>query len=236
MTINNLLIIIPAYNEGKNLIELLKKIRSENENWSIIIVDDSESFETNKLIENYKEKKIYYIKRNLKMGRGSAVRFGFEYSKKNKFDYILEMDADLSHNPSEIKLLLNKLISKKHDLVIGSRYLKNSKIIGWPIKRRIFSKLSNFLAKFLFGFGLTDYTNGFRVYSADAINELIKYPIENNGFMYLTETFTILKKKNFKISEQATVFINRKKGSSSLKLSEILSSFLGIIKLKLKKL
>ena len=112
---NNLLIIIPAYNEGKNLIELLKKIRSENGNWSIIIVDDSENFETNKLIENYNEKKIYYIKRNLKMGRGSAVRFGFEYSKKNKFDYILEMDADLSHNPSEIKLLLNKLISKKQD-------------------------------------------------------------------------------------------------------------------------
>lgn len=233
---NNLLIIIPAYNEGKNLIELLKKIRSENGNWSIIIVDDSENFETNKLIENYNEKKIYYIKRNLKMGRGSAVRFGFEYSKKNKFDYILEMDADLSHNPSEIKLLLNKLISKKHDLVIGSRYLKNSKIIGWPIKRRIFSKLSNFLAKFLFGFGLTDYTNGFRVYNADAINELIKYPIENNGFMYLTETFTILKKKNFKISEQATVFINRKKGSSTLRLSEILRSLIGIIKLKLKKL
>ena len=233
---NNLLIIIPAYNEGKNLIELLKKIKSENENWSIIIVDDSDNFETKKLIENYKLKKIRYIKRNLKMGRGSAVRFGFEYSKKNKFDYILEMDADLSHNPFEIKLLLNNLISKKHDLVIGSRYLKNSKIIGWPIKRRIFSKLSNFFAKFLFGFKLTDYTNGFRVYNANAINELIKYPIENNGFMYLTETFTILKKKNFKISEQATVFINRKKGSSSLKLSEILSSFLGIIKLKLKKL
>ena len=233
---NNLLIIIPAYNEGKNLIELLKKIKSENDNWNIIIIDDSENFETNELIENYKEKKINYIKRNLKMGRGSAVRFGFEYSKKNKFDYILEMDADLSHNPSEIKLLLNKLISKKYDLVIGSRYLKNSKIIGWPIKRRIFSKLSNFFAKFLFGFGLTDYTNGFRVYNSKAINELVKYPIENNGFMYLTETFTILKKKNFKISEQATVFINRKKGSSSLRLSEILKSFVGIIKLKLKKL
>jgi len=233
---NNLLIIIPAYNEGKNLIELLKKIKSENENWSIIIVDDSENFETNKLIENYKEKKIHYIKRNIKMGRGSAVRFGFEYSKKNKFDYILEMDADLSHNPSEIKLLLNKLIIKKYDLVIGSRYLKNSKIIGWPIKRRIFSKLSNFFAKFLFGFGLTDYTNGFRVYNAGAINELIKYPIENNGFMYLTETFTILKKKNFKISEHATIFTNRKKGSSSLRLSEILRSFVGIIKLKLKRL
>jgi len=233
---NNLLIIIPAYNEGKNLIDLLKKIKAENENWSIIIVDDSESFETDKLIKNYKEKKIYYIKRNLKMGRGNAVRFGFEYSQKNKFDYVVEMDADLSHNPAEIKTLLKKLMSKKYDLVIGSRYLKDSKIIGWPIKRRIFSKLSNFFARFLFGFGLSDYTNGFRVYSANAINELIKYPIENNGFMYLTETFTILKKKNFRITEEATIFINRKKGSSSLRLPEILRSFIGIIKLKLKKL
>ena len=81
---NNLLIIIPAYNEGKNLIELLKKIKSENENWSIIVVDDSESFETSKLKENNKEKKIFFKKRKLKMGRGNAVRFGFEYSKKNK--------------------------------------------------------------------------------------------------------------------------------------------------------
>jgi len=233
---NNLLIIIPAYNEGKNLIDLLKKIKSENASWSIIIVDDSENFETNKLIDNYKEERVYYTKRNLKMGRGNAVRFGFEYSIKNKFDYILEMDADFSHNPAEIKLLLNKLISNKYDLVIGSRYLKDSKIIGWPIKRRIFSKLSNFYAKFLFGFELTDYTNGFRVYNASAINELIKHPIENNGFMYLTESCVILKKKNYKIFEQATIFINRKKGSSSLRLPEILRSFIGIIKLKLKKL
>ena len=105
---NNLLIIIPAYNEGKNLIELLKKIKSENANWNIIIVDDSENFETNKLIDNYKGERIYYTKRNFKMGRGNAVRFGFEYSKKNKFDYTLEMDADFSHNPAEIKHLLNK--------------------------------------------------------------------------------------------------------------------------------
>ena len=233
---NNLLIIIPAYNEGKNLIDLLKKIHSENENWNVIIVDDSENFITNNLISSYKNEKIHYIKRKIKMGRGNAVRFGFEYSKKNKFNYILEMDADLSHNPSEIKTLLDKLIKNKHDLVIGSRYLKESQIIGWPIKRRIFSKLSNFFARFLFGFDVTDYTNGFRVYNAKAINELTKYPIQNNGFMYLTETFTILKKKNYKISEQATVFINRKKGSSSLRLSEILKSFIGIIKLKFKKI
>ena len=233
---NNLLIIIPAFNEGKNLIELLKKINLEKQSWKVIIIDDSENFETKELVENYKNERVVFINRKVKMGRGNAVRFGFEYSIKNKFDYILEMDADLSHDPGEIKILLEKLIKYKYDLVIGSRYLNKSKIIGWPIKRRVFSKLSNIFASFLFGYAITDYTNGFRIYNAKAIRELIKHPIENNGFMYLTETLTILKKKNYKISEQATVFINRRRGASSLRLSEVLRSLIGIIKLKLNKL
>jgi len=233
---NNLLIIIPAYNEGENLINLLKKIESINHNWNIIIIDDSENLITRNLINDYENKKVHYIKRDIKMGRGNAVRYGFQYSLNNNFDYTLEMDADLSHNPDEINFLLKKIVKSKSDLVIGSRYLKESKIIGWPLKRRIFSKLSNFFARCLFGFGITDYTNGFRIYNTNAVNELMKHKIINNGFMYLTETFSILKKNNYKISEQSTIFTNRQIGISSLKLSEILKSFIGIIKLKFRKL
>lgn len=232
----DLLIIIPTYNEGKNLIDLLKKIKLEDKNWRIMIVDDSENQITKNLIQNYKNNKISYIKRNKRMGRGNAIRYGFKYALENKFDYIVEMDADLSHNPSEIKILLNKLITMKSDLVIGSRYLKASKIIAWPIKRKIFSKLCNFFARCLFGFGVTDYTNGFRVYNSKAIKEIIKYNILNNGFMYLTETLLILKNKNCIIIEQPTIFINRKTGSSSLKFPEIMKSFIGIIKLRFRKL
>ena len=119
---------------------------------------------------------------------------------------------------------------------IGSRYLKKSKIIGWPIKRKIFSKLANLLAQFLFGFDISDYTNGFRVYNRRSITELLKYEINNNGFIYLTETLIILKKKKYRIGEYPTIFINRKFGRSSLRLKEIINSLLGIFKIKFRKI
>ena len=170
------------------------------------------------------------------MGRGSAIRYGFEYANKHSFDYTIEMDSDCSHDPNEIKFLLQRITNKNYDLVIGSRYLKKSKIIGWPIKRKVFSKLANLLAQFLFGFDISDYTNGFRVYNSRSITELLKYEIKNNGFIYLTETLIILKKKKYRIGEYPTIFINRKSGISSLRLKEIINSLLGIFKIKFRKI
>ena len=230
------LIIIPAYNEDENIIKLIKIIQNEYKNIQIILIDDSNNFLTKQNIEKYKFSNLQYVKRDMKLGRGSAIRYGFEYSTRNYFDYIIEMDGDCSHNPNEIKFLLQKITNKNYDLVIGSRYLNKSKIIGWPIKRKIFSKLANLLAQLLFGFDISDYTNGFRVYNRRSITELLKYEIKNNGFIYLTETLIILKKKKYRIGEYPTIFINRKFGSSSLRLKEIINSLLGIFKIKFRKI
>lgn len=230
------LIIIPAYNEDENIIKLIKIIQNEYANIDIILIDDSNNFITKQNIENYKFSNLKYIKRDMKMGRGSAIRYGFEYANKHSFDYTIEMDSDCSHDPKEIKFLLQKITNKNYDLVIGSRYLKESKIIGWPIKRKVFSKLANLLAQFLFGFDISDYTNGFRIYNSRSISELLKYEIKNNGFIYLTETLIILKKKKYRIGESPTIFINRKFGSSSVKLKEIINSLLGVFKIKFRKI
>ena len=230
------LIIIPAYNEDENIIKLIKIIQNEHANINIILIDDSNNFTTKRNIENYKFSNLKYIKRNMKMGRGSAIRYGFEYANEHSFDYTFEMDSDCSHDPNEIKFLLQKITNKNYDLVIGSRYLKKSKIIGWPIKRKIFSRLANLLAQLLFGFDISDYTNGFRVYNSRSITELLKYKIKNNGFIYLTETLIILKKKKYRIGEYPTIFINRKFGSSSVKFKEIINSLLGIFKIKFRKI
>ena len=229
------LIIIPAYNEDENIIKLIKIIHSKYANINIILIDDSNNFLTKRNIENYKFSNLKYVKRDVKLGRGSAIRYGFEYANKNSFDYIIEMDSDCSHDPNEIKFLLQRITNKNYDLIIGSRYLKRSKIVGWPIKRKIFSKLANLLAQILFGFDITDYTNGFRIYNSRSITELLKYEIKNNGFIYLTETLIILKKKRYRIGEYPTIFINRKFGRSSVRLKEIINSLLGIFKIKFRK-
>ena len=123
-------IVIPAYNEDKNLIKLIKEIRKKTKS-IIVIVDDSKNLKTKKIINLNKIKNLYYFYRGKKLGRGSAVLFGFrKLLKKNKnLNCFIEMDADMSHSPKELLRNISFFYNNSLDLLIGSRYLKNSKII-----------------------------------------------------------------------------------------------------------
>ena len=162
-------IVIPAYKEAENILSLIRKIRN-NLYCLIIIVDDSPDLKTKKIILKSKIKNLKYYNRGKKDGRGSAVIFGFRKLIKFKkgINCLIEMDADLSHSPSELKRNISFFYKTSLDLLIGSRYLKGSKIINWPKSRKILSKLSNTLAKLLLGVPVSDYTNGFRFYSVAA--------------------------------------------------------------------
>ena len=142
------------------------------------------------------------------------------------------MDADFSHDPKEIKKNLKIFKKKKLDLLISSRYLKESKISNWRLSRRIFSLMANFLAKLLLNLGVSDYTNGFRIYSRKSV-ELITKKCGNigDGFIVLSEILLIIKIFNLKISEFPSIFVNRKRGESSVNFKLIIQSFLGLIKL-----
>jgi dolichol-phosphate mannosyltransferase len=231
----NIAIIIPAYNESENIKKLLKEIRL-NIKSQIILVDDS----CNNLTKTVLKKaniKITYIKRNKKSGRGSAVLEGLKEALKNKkIEIFIEMDADLSHPPSELRRNIKFFNDKHLDLLIGSRYLQNSQIINWPISRRIFSKLANYLARFLLKIPCSDYTNGYRIYSKRAAKIIIeKCGKIGDGFIILSEILLVLYRNKFKIGEIKTKFINRSRGESSANLNLIMISLYGLIKLYLKK-
>lgn len=230
-------IIIPAYKESENILKLIKKIR-KNINCLIIIVDDSPNLEIKKIILNNKIKNIKYYNRGKKNGRGSAVIFGFKklLKVKKKINCLIEMDADLSHSPSELKRNISYFYTHTLDLLIGSRYLEGSKIINWPKSRKILSKLSNSLAKILLEVPINDYTNGFRFYSKRAAKIIIsKCNKTGGGFIILSEIILILWKKNYKISEIKSIFKNRTRGESSVNLKLIFESLLGLLKLYLLK-
>ncbi len=230
-------IIIPAYKESENILKLIKKIR-KNINCLIIIVDDSPNLEIKKIILNNKIKNIKYYNRGKKNGRGSAVIFGFKklLKIKKKINCLIEMDADLSHSPSELKRNISYFYTHTLDLLIGSRYLEGSKIINWPKSRKILSKLSNSLAKILLEVPINDYTNGFRFYSKRAAKIIIsKCNKTGGGFIILSEIILILWKKNYKISEIKSIFKNRTRGESSVNLKLIFESLLGLLKLYLLK-
>jgi len=226
----NVTIIIPTYKEKENIFKLSKKIFKIIPQSTIYIIDDTENLNLKKY---FKDKRIKYFLRKNKKGRGSAVLFGLRKSLKNKSSKIfIEMDADFSHNPNELKKKIKFLLKNQLDLLISSRYLKKSKILNWSISRLLFSKMSNILAKILLQVGVTDYTNGYRVYSRRSVELITKRCGKiGDGFIVLSEILLTIKLKNYKIDELSTIFINRKRGESSVNFKLIIQSLIGIIKL-----
>ena len=229
-----IVIIIPTYKEEENIFHLIKKIDKLKFKKDIIIVDDSP-----KILENLKKSKkknFTYLYRGKKLGRGSAVIYGLKYAIKKNYDLFIEMDADFSHNPNELMSKIKFFNKNSIDLLVASRYKKNSVIKNWPLQRTILSKMSNFLARSLLGVPVTDYTNGFRFYSKRSVKIIItKCGKIGDGFIILSEILLRIFQMKYKIMETNTIFIDRKRGESSVSLTLIFNSLLGLFKLYINK-
>ena len=152
-------------------------------------------------------------------------------NEKN-INLVVEMDTDLSSHPKELKKNTKIFLKNKLDLLVMSRYKKGSKIINWPLRRRIFSFLSNKLAQFLLRINVTDYTMGYRIYSRRAA----KHAVNNcgkvgTGFIVLSEILAELNSKKFNIEDVPTVFTNREKGKSSVGIKLVYDSLVGLFKI-----
>lgn len=230
----NIAIIIPAYNEERNIIKLIKEIKKYIKP-TIVIVDDSNNNLTKDLFKK-KRNNIHYFHRTGKKGRGSAVIYGLKkILKKRKFDIFIEMDADMSHKPSELVRNINYFKKNSLDMLISSRYLNTSVIRNWSISRKFLSYLSNKLARFLLEVPASDYTNGYRIYSKRAAKIIVKKCGRiGDGFIVLSEILLTISKSNYKIGEIDSIFINRERGSSSVSFVLVLQSLYGLFKLYIK--
>ena len=229
-------IIIPTYNEQENIKDLVSKIFNLLNDVEIFIIDDTINAGIKEILKNFS--KINYVHRGKKLGRGSAVLEGLTLAiKKNLFDVFIEMDADLSHDPEEINFNLHKFKNENLDLLVSSRYLKKSSIINWGLNRKLFSRASNMLARYLLKIPICDYTNGFRIYSLNSAKFISRRCGKiGGGFVILSEILMQLYYNDYKIGEIETVFRNRIRGQSSVTMREIIQSFFGLIKLyKIKK-
>ena len=225
-------LIIPTLNELENIEKLVTEIKSNLKDVSIFIVDDSND---NSLGEHINKKKIqaHYFHRKNSSGRGSAIMFGLKKCLEiDGFDIFIEMDADFSHDPKELPRNINYFLENNLDLLIASRYLKKSKIVNWSLSRRIFSKLANFLAKNLLNIKLSDFTNGFRIYSKKSCKIILtKCGNIGDGFIILSEILQEINNAKLKISEIETLFVNRTRGESSVNFNLLIMSLIGLFKL-----
>jgi dolichol-phosphate mannosyltransferase len=231
-------IIIPSYNETLALPELLGEIKKGLENHDAVIVMDDSPKEISEKIERkcreiVRDSEFVFLFDNSgsKSGRGAAVRRGIAIALAEfpNVRTILECDADGSHRPEDILKIKNS--SSAADLLVGSRYLKSSQILGWPASRRAFSWFLNKTIPRLTGVRLNDITNGLRRYSKKAALEILSEIQVNKGFIYLSEQAIVISRAGMKISEEPIIFVDRTLGTSTVTWREISNSLYGIITL-----
>lgn len=224
----NVAIVLPTYNERKNiqlLVPVIEEIFDNHDiNGHLIIVDDSSKDGTAavaiQLAKAYKN--IVVIQRPGKLGLGSAYRQGFKRALEMGKDIIFNMDADLSHRPSYIPIFLKCMESTGAGLVIGSRYCKNGATRGWPLKRRLVSFTANLLTSIALGVKQTkDMTSGFRAYRASVLDAIDYQHLVTDGYAWMIEMLYRTRRAKQKIREIPIVFHEREIGQSKLGSGDI---------------
>jgi len=229
---NTTIIVIPTLNEYENVEILLDEFVKLDVD--VVFIDDNSIDGTDQTIENniYFDKKFYLIKRKSKLGYASACIEGINFGINNKYETIVQMDADLSHSIADLKNLLNT--SHKSDVTIGSRYVEGGNIVGWGPFRKYLSYIANLTCRKLLRIEISDFTSGFRVYDAKVFSEINLLNITAEGYSFLVEVIYKIYLKNFSISEVPILFNDRKYGSSKLDKKVILESIINLIRISTK--
>lgn len=228
------LVVIPTYNASQTIVPLIKNILSQSKRIAILLVDDNSPDGTAAIVKQtfHNKKNVILLQREKKGGRGSAVIEGFQKGlKQRSYLYFIEMDADLCHDPKYIPQLIKACTS--YDVAIASRYEQKSKIIGWKLKRRILSTITNSVLKTFLKLPITDYTNGYRCYRKEALTSINLYSIRSKGFITLSELAYLLYKKGARFTQVPITFIFEEKNKSNLNIQEMKEGLQTIFRLTL---
>ena len=175
--------------------------------------------------------RIKLIKREKKMGLGTAYIAGFKYALENNYDYIFEMDADFSHDPDEIQNFLNLI--KTYDLVLGSRYKEGVNVVNWPMRRLMLSLFANIYTRVITGLPVHDATGGYKCFRKEVLQSINLDEIRSNGYAFQIELTFKAWKKGFKITELSIVFTDRVKGTSKMSKKIVREAIFMVWKLRL---
>lgn len=211
------IIIIPTYNEKKNLSLIIPKIRKLNLGTDILVVDDNSPDGTGKLADGLSKKyigKVFVLHRTKKDGLGKAYIAGFKWALKKKYNIVIQMDADFSHDPKYLKIMMDKI--KKYDLVLGSRYVAGGGTKGWGIDRKIISRGGSLYSKIILGIPLNDLTGGFKCWKTSLLKKIDLDSITSNGYSFQIEMNYRAYTTGAKIKEIPIVFIDREIGKSKM--------------------
>ena len=229
-----ILIFAATYNEAENIKNFIEKILELNINLDLLIIDDNSPDKTWEIVNNYKKnnKNIVLIKRKDKEGLDTAHKLAFNYAKEHNYNYLVTLDADLSHDPTKIPNFLNEL--KDQPFVIGSRYIKDGKN-EMKLKRYILSVVGNKIIKFVLGINCDEFTSAYRGFNLSMLKNFDINSVSSSGYSFFMETIYLLDSAGYNIKQIPIKFDDRLKGVSKIPKVEIFRTLKNLFILKFKK-
>jgi len=232
-------VIVPTYNEKENIEAIINTVFALPKQFDILVVDDSSPDGTNeivaKLIPKFKDRLFLEI-RSEKNGLGTAYIHGFKWALSKKYDYIIEMDADFSHNPDDLVHLYNACAIDHADFSIGSRYSQGVNVVNWPMSRVLLSYFASKYVRFITRIPIYDTTAGFVCYKRQVLETINLEKIKFVGYAFQIEMKFKAWLHKFKHKEVSVIFTDRIRGKSKMNGSIISEAVFGVIKMKLQGL
>ncbi|KAB2667860.1 MAG: polyprenol monophosphomannose synthase [Verrucomicrobia bacterium] len=212
------LIIVPTYNERDNLPQLVKRIMAQPAVLDILVVDDNSPDGTGRVADEIAAQNphVHVLHRSEKNGLGRAYIAGFQWALARSYEFVFEMDADFSHNPTDIPRFLEAAQSTQADLVLGSRYANGIRVINWPLNRLLLSICAARYVRTITGMPISDPTGGFKCFRRRALEAIHLETVHSNGYSFQIELTHRIWRRGMRIEEIPIIFTDRFQGTSKM--------------------
>lgn len=230
------IVVIPTYNEKDNIEKVADEVLRQDDRIHLLIVDDNSPDGTGAIADRMagNNGRIEVLHRQGKLGLGSAYREGFRYALSKGADYVVEMDADFSHDPAMLPRFLGKM--NDYDLVIGSRYLNGVSVVNWPLRRLMLSYLANVYTRIVTGMRISDCTSGFKCFRRKVLESIDLNKVKSDGYSFQIEMNYRCVEKGFHVGEIPIIFIDRHAGTSKMSKKIVREAVTMVWKLKINSL
>lgn len=210
------LVIIPTYNEKENIRSIVELVLSQSPNLDVLVVDDNSPDGTAAIVTEMTQAnpRAHLLSRAGKLGLGTAYIAGFKWGLARDYAYLIEMDADFSHDPREIPNMLKAI--QEADLVLGSRYIDGIRVVNWPLSRLILSKGASYYVRILTGLPVHDPTGGFKCFRRIVLETIGLDEVRSNGYAFQIEMTHKVWMKGFRVREIPITFTDRYAGQSKM--------------------
>lgn len=230
------LVIIPTFNEKENIERIIRATFSQKKSFDILVVDDSSPDGTADIVREIQKefpKSLYLEVRKEKNGLGKAYIHGFKWALQREYDYVIEMDADFSHNPKDLVRLYKMCAKEGADVAIGSRYSKGVNVVNWPMRRVLLSYFASKYVRFVTGIPYNDTTAGFVCWRRKVLETIQLDKIKFVGYAFQIEMKFKAWKHGFDIREVSVIFTDRTEGESKMSKTIISEAIFGIIRMRM---